>query len=57
MSDDSWNLPLIVLEALKDILFDFPEARTGRQAWRPMAAISYGFFSGEKNLYGYIRAY
>ena len=39
MSDDSWNLPLIVLEALKDILFDFHEARTGRQAWRPMAAI------------------
>ena len=40
MSDDSWNLPLIVLEALKDILFDFTEARAGRQAWRPMAAIS-----------------
>ena len=36
MSDDSWNLPLIVLEALKDILFDFREARTGRQAWRPI---------------------
>ena len=31
MSDDSWNLPLIVLEALKDILFDFREARTRRR--------------------------
>ena len=40
MSNDSCNLPVIVLEALKDILFDFPEARTRRQAWRPMAAIS-----------------
>ena len=40
MSNDSWNLPLIVLEALKDILFDFREARTGRQAWRPIEAIS-----------------
>ena len=39
MSDDSWNLPLIVLEALKDILFDFHEARTGCQAWRPMGKI------------------
>ena len=56
MSNDSWNLPLIVLEALKDILFDFREARTGSQAWRPMAAISYGFFSvGEKPLRVYPR--
>ena len=40
MSNDSWNLPLIVLEALKDILFDFHEARTRHcQPW-PMAAIS-----------------
>ena len=39
VSDDSWNLPLIVLEALKDILFDFREARTGSQAWRPMGKI------------------
>ena len=38
MSDDSRNFPLIVLEAFKDILCDFREARTGRQA-RPMAAI------------------
>ena len=28
MSDDSWNLPLIVLEAFKDILCDLHEART-----------------------------
>ena len=40
VSGDSRNLPLIVLEALKDILCEFREARTRRQAWRPMAAIS-----------------
>ena len=30
MSDDSRNLPLIVVEAFKDILCDFREARTRR---------------------------
>ena len=57
ISDDSRNFPLIVVEAFKDILCDFREARTGRQAWRPIQAISYGFFSCGKNLYAYIRAY
>ena len=41
VSGDSRNLPLIVLEALKDILCDFREARTRRQAWRPIQASSY----------------
>ena len=36
VSGDSRNLPLIVLEALKDILCEFREARTRRQPWRPM---------------------
>ena len=57
MSDDSRNFPLIVLEAFKDILCDFREARTGRQAWRPMARSPEAFSPSEKNLYGYIRAY
>ena len=30
MSDDSWNLPLVVFEAFKDILCDSREARTRR---------------------------
>ena len=54
MSDDSCNLPVIVLEALKDILFDFREARTGHGPLRPMAAISYEFFVRAKYLYQYI---
>ena len=53
MSDDSWDLPLIVVEALKDILCDFREARTRRQAWRPIQAISYEFFWVHDNFYGY----
>ena len=36
VSGDSRNLPLIVLEALKDILCEFREARTRRQPWRPI---------------------
>ena len=39
MSDDSRNFPLIVLEAFKDILCDFREARTSHGPSRPMAAI------------------
>ena len=41
MSDDSRNFPLIVVEAFKDILCDFREARTGHGPWRPIQAISY----------------
>ena len=41
MSDDSRNFPLIVVEAFKDILCDFREARTRHGPWRPIQAISY----------------
>ena len=37
MSDDSRNFPLIVVEAFKDILCDFREARTRHGPWRPIA--------------------
>ena len=47
---DSCNLPLIVLEAFKDILCDSREARTRRWPWRPTTAIK----STCLNLYGYI---
>ena len=36
---DSCNLPLIVLEAFKDILCDSREARTRRWPWRLIQAI------------------
>ena len=40
----SCNLPLIVLEAFKDILCDSREARTRRWPWRPMVRSLDSFF-------------